>query len=163
MRKISSICFLLLLCILIIGMSKAANILEADKFSTNIPDGWFVQKEDVNKVVFIMPEAKNEEIFISIAASSTNSALSVDETWTKIKPSMAKNNKIIYDGEELINNEKWKKLEMREIVCKNEMNKIVLFTVKNSTKYLIQFGCPVDKFERMMPFYTSVTQSFKFK
>jgi hypothetical protein len=163
MRRISLTCSLLLLSILIIGMNKAANILETDKFSTNIPDGWIVQKEDASKVVIIMPDAKNEEVFISIAASSTNSALSIDEAWAKIKPSVVKNKKITYDGEEIIHNEKWKKLEMREIVCEKEINKIILFTLRNSTKYLIQFGCPIDKLEWMMPFYASVMHSIKFK
>lgn len=163
MKKYCFVLSIFSLCFFILGMNQAPNILQMEKFSISTPVGWNVEKKDENNVVLVMPEAKDEEISISISASTTSSALSLDETWNKMKSPMVKKKKVIYDGEQIFSKAKWKKLEMQEVVCQKDMRKVVLFTMQNGAKYLIQFGCPEDKYESMLPILNSIEQSFTFK
>jgi hypothetical protein len=163
MKKLYSIFFVALLSFLLLGMGQAGTVLQMEKFSVNVPAGWIVQKESESKVVIVMPEAKNEEISISISANPTSSTVSLDEAWNKIKPSMVAKRKVIYDGEDSFPPVTWKKLEIREVVCEKEMRKVVLFTMRNAAKYLVQFDCPEDKFGSMLPVFTAAVQSIKYK
>ena len=145
-------------------MGNTVKVLNAQKFSINIPNGWAAEKESEDKALLIMPEAKSEEITISIVASPTHGDIPLDEVWNKIKPFMVNNKNIIVDeGRDYFSNTTWKKLVIKQVICGVEMNKIVLFTQRNSTNYLVQFDCPKDKFDEILSLFSLTMQSFKFR
>jgi hypothetical protein len=132
-------------------------------FTIKTPNEWIVEKEGENKVVLIMPESKNEEIFISISVSPVYSVYSLDDAWDRMRPLMIKNEKVIREDQEIFSNTTWKKLEILKIIYGIEMHKIILFSEKNKTNCLIQFNCPKDKYEKILPLFNLVKQSFEYK
>ena len=128
-------------------------------FSFKIPDSWIVKKEGENNVVLIMPESKNEEIFISIVAGQGHSVNSLDDAWNRMRPLIIKNINVIREDQEIFSNTTWKKLEIIEIICGTEMHKAVLFSKRNKMNYLIQFNCPKDKYEKILPLFNLFKKS----
>ena len=162
MKKLYSFLFVVFLCFFIIECN-AGNILQMKNFTLNIPDGWVVEKRSENEITLIMPKTKNEEIFISVSVHPVHSTNSLDDAWSRMRPLMIKNKNVIREDQEMFSNTKWKKLEILEIICGIEMHKIVLFSKKNMTTCLIQFNCPKDKYEKILPLFDLFKKSFAYK
>jgi hypothetical protein len=163
MNKYCIILLVFLICFSACGKDDSVKVLKMEKFSINIPDGWKVRKENDGGVLLIMPEAKNEEIFISILSTPQEGYLSLDERWNRIKPYMANNKNIVLEDQIEFSNTSWKKLVLQMFICDTEIYKTVLFTQINMTRYLIQFDCPKNKFEKTSELFNSTMLSFKYK
>lgn len=147
---------------LILYMNAPADAFDANKFSIEAPPGWIVQKENENSVTFIMPEAKDEEVYISISGTPTGS-VDLDAAWMRIRPFIIKEGTLISEGEEIFSEVRWKKIQLHQIVCGYKMRVVVMFTIRNRTKYMIQFTCPEDRDKNLVPIFASVLRSVKLK
>ncbi|NVN90285.1 MAG: hypothetical protein HXX11_06735 [Desulfuromonadales bacterium] len=149
------------ICILIVGISNADNVLQTNNYMVTIPENWTVETRD-NSTTILDPEFKNGEVSISISTKPTNNKMSLNEVWAKIEPLMVTGKIKISESEDVISDNTWKKLEIEEIVCNKKIITTVLFTIKYSLKYFINFVCPKDNYHDVIPHFNSVKKTFKF-
>ena len=160
--KKSIISALIILTILLACGMAQSNILSLDGFSVLIPNGWTAE-QSYNSVTLTKDEFPDEEVAITISCKPISKNISLDDGWNRIKSVMFNEENIIMEGEDFLCNAVWKKIEIKHLLCNKDVRKLVLFSINNNNRYLIQFDSPAEKQEEMLKIFESVMQTLKIK
>ncbi len=167
MKKTIGIFLTFFTCFLLIGINYAGSdsdgTLMMKSFSLNPPRGWTVERQGDDQVVLRMAESRSADVSIVVAADAASGPEAGDKAWRKLK-SMAvyKNGLIMYEGEDRFSDETWRKIVYGDEIRGLRFRCAALYSRKGETQCLIQFSCPENRFEAMLPYFNAVKESFSF-
>ena len=160
-----SLVYILILPLLFVtfGMAQSNHTIEVSSFTVLVPRGWTAEKSDVDSVTLTMDEAQNEEVGISVLCSPMRNDTTLNDAWKKMKSVMIDKKSIISEGEDTFFNTTWKRVEIQETICDEDIRRIICFSIKDGNKWLVQCYGPKDDQKSILKTFNRVKQSLKAK
>ncbi len=166
MKKTIGVFLTFFTCFLLIGINYAGSdtdgTLTMKSFSINAPRGWNVERAGDDRVVFRMAEPRTGEVSIMVAAGPAPGPDSRDGAWRKIKSAATYKNGVLFEGEDRFSDETWRKIVYGDEIGGRRLRCAALYSQRGETQCLIRFSCPESRFDRMLPFFNAVKESFSF-
>lgn len=131
-------------------------------FSIDAPRNWLIQKTD-DEVVFIYDEDKSDATYISVSSRLTKKPSNINEGWAKIRPLIVNDKDVIYDGDANYINGRWKKIVIIDKIGGINYKKVILFTVREKTRILVQFNASLKDYDRLYSLFEETIKTIKIK